>query len=53
MQAIKTNPKTSHFKAVFRSNNGTRGTVQDIEQKATNDNQKDMVNINSFSFNSK
>ena len=33
--------------------NGRRGTVHDIEQEATSDNQIDMVNINYIGFNSK
>ena len=45
--------KTNHFKLVCRSNNGRRGTVHDIKQKVTNDNQIDMVDINFISFNSK
>ena len=45
--------EANNFKAVCRSNISRRGTVHDKEQEVTNDNQTDMVSINSIHFNSK
>ena len=44
--------KPYHFKALCMSNNGRKGKMNDIEQE-NNDNQTDMVNINSTRFNGK